>query len=280
MFYQRALLAVAAGFGLLQAGCLAQNDETGVDAIDGVGFTALIDPSGAGGTNGLNDMAFAVSEMNLWSGTFGPFKNTNSALVQLAGNESGKETLDYARKCALPAGRYVIGTSVFYNSVPGLLATTSGWATGALGTNLAPQPKYDLFECMLAHLNPSSHVDIRLTGASVTNSLGAGAALSYSFKEALWVVHQDVTGGLVFEAWPLENLQNLCGTNTSTALAQRVCNSIAGTCGVTIREDLATACSKNADGNWSCEGHPAIQTWLKQDQWLAAMYPVCFPVPG
>lgn len=284
MITSRALLAVALGFGFAQVGCMVEGGDAEVEAIDDVGYQALAggDPAGGGGTNGLNDFSWDVSYMNLWDGTFGPFDNTNPSLVQLAGNSHGIATLGYAAKCALPQGVHVVGEFVFPTSTPAILNTTSGWATGGLGTLMAPQPKYDLFECMIAHLNPwGNYVPIRLTGASVSNSLPSVESLSYNFKEALWVAHQNPAGALVLEAWPLENLRSVCGTNTSSALFQRACGSVRGRCGITIREDVdvETACTQDEDGNWSCEGHPAIQTWLKADDWLA-LYSSCAPNPG
>jgi hypothetical protein len=275
MTLHRFLLAVVAGFGLLQAGCLASAEDVDIDGIDDVGMETL-DLWGGGGNNGLDPYAFGVSLPDLRSSTSAAFNGNNAALVTMATNKPGHLTLEYAAACALPTGSYTIAGNSF--SGGGILASTAGWPNGAL----AAQHKYDLFECMMAHLNPyGAIVPIRLTGEAVAPTLGGVQGSLYSFQEAVWVAYEDVTGDLQLAVWPLPELQTKCHAITSQAAKKRACGSLAGrgTCDIEVRNDLATACSHDANtGYWTCDGHRAIQTWLKADGWLT-LYPDCAPIP-
>jgi len=261
--------------GLAQAGCIANADDMDIDAIGDVGLETLEDPNGSGGNNGHLGYDFVLTRENLWLATFSPWNNSNTALAQLQGSSPGQSTVAYAARCALTGGRVVLNG--FAYPAGGILNTTNNWPTTAL---TSPQQKYDLMECMMAHLNPNGEsVPIRLTGEAVNNTLSSGDSYEYSFQEALWVAYQDGAGELHLEAYPFPDMETKCHAITSSALEKRGCGEAAGTnyCFLDVKtvQEQAAQCTKNQQtGFWTCNGHRAIQTWLKADGWLT-LYSDC-----
>jgi len=270
-------VAAAIGCGLLQAACLAGSDE--VNAIDPVGLEGQTGGGGdTQGGNGLPSESFILAMDDLWASTSAAFDGDNTAVVAMEQYQAGVDTLEYAAKIALPVGDH--GGGAFLWPGGGMLTTTSGWPTGAL---TQPQQKYDLFAVMLAHLNPFGVTeDILLGGAALTpGNISLPVKSLYTFNEALWVAYEDANG-LRLEVWPLDNLAETCVQKTAAAAKTRTCGRFARTsdCPVTVRTGYQTHCTYDAvTETWtSCEGHPAIQTWLKADGWKT-LYPSCVPVP-
>ncbi|MDI1442712.1 hypothetical protein [Polyangium sp. 6x1] len=278
MTFQRSLLVAASiGAGLLQAACLAGSDE--VNALDPVGLERM---SGGGGDtqggNGLQSESFIIAMDDLWDSTSAAFDGNNAAVQVMEQSQMGRDTLKYAARIALPTGPHPGDNFLWLGQ--GMLTNTSGWPTGALATS---QQKYDLFAVMLAHLNPfGAEEDILLAGANLASqNISLPIKSLFTFNEALWVAYENANG-LQLEVWPLDNLSNTCVQKTAAAAKTRTCGRFARTsdCPVTVRTGYQTHCTYDAvTETWtSCEGHPAIQTWLKADGWKT-LYPSCLPEP-
>jgi len=277
MTLRHSLFVIAAGIGLLQTGCLADSNE--VEAFDSVGLKPLEGNGGSQGGNGLLDTIFEANMMPLYASTGQTFAGTNAYLDDLADSKDGILTLEYAAACALPSGgTYTIHDTSFYGG--GLLTTTAGWPSNALGA----QEKYDLMECMIAHINPfENYVQMRLSGEAVANDPNNPDLDDFTFEEALWIAYADTAGRLRLEAWPMGDLSEECGSAAHDAVELRACGYASeengGDCPVTVRDDYLNHCTQDQDGDWSCEGHRAILTRLKVTDWIMN-YPSCGIVPG
>lgn len=270
----RSLLALSLGFGfgLVQMGCMAFSDED-VSAVGTVGVSMLNSTSG-GGTNGASSVDVADSIEALWNVGDAPFGEQNDEVIKIQASSTGtRNLLSYVVACALPVGYYAINGVTYAGK--GLLNSTSSWESAALST----QAKYDLVACVMAHVNPYDlEVPIRLTGQAVADTLTSGQASEFSRPEALWVVYEDALGTLVREVWPFPTPSGACAFSPEE-LDARVCDDFAGEarCGVTFHADMENHCTQSvATGHWSCDGHPAIQTWLKPND-IGALYPGCAP---
>lgn len=288
MFFQRSIVIASIGFGLLQAGCSVGADDMGVDDIGVVGLKLLDDPNGNGGTNGLSPEEAMPNMELLWRAADSSIHSANnSAVQQLLSNDDGINTLRYAIRCALPSSRssIVIDGHEFVGG--GILSTTSGWMTGGLSLSA----KEDLMTCMIAHLNPYGvEVPIKLSGDSVTNSSLAPWPSSADFHEALWVARRSSrSGGMDYIAWTFDDLANICA-DPGASIATRVCGRLTPLgnyevteCDVDVRtaQNMAADCTYDDETlNWTCLGHPAIKTRLRDDLYMAPLlHPSCTDRP-
>ncbi len=273
MTLHRSLFAAAAlGFGLLQAGCLAESE---VNPIDDLGLETL--EGGDHGTNGMGPDDFHGHEATLWSAMDqGINAATNTHVAQLLA-DANSSTLEYAVHSALAEGAAGPGTHTGW----GHLSTTTSWSTAALPTSA----KLDVLTIMIAQVNPFlAEVPIRFTGQSVTpNGMTLLQAAQYNVEEALWVARQTPTG-IEYIVWPLEVVKLNCLSSESAVLT-RVCTSreapggMVPDCGVQVRPRLYPDCTQDpATKNWTCLGRPAIKTWLSTLGYLT-LYPGCDPLP-
>ncbi|MRG95429.1 hypothetical protein [Polyangium spumosum] len=268
-------IALAAGLGLLQAGCLAEGPE--VAEIGGVGYETL--EGGDHGTNGLDTWDLAANEAMLWAATNDGINDLDNFAVAQLQAAPNSETLDYAVRCAVPQG--VSGPGNYTGR--GHLSTTSDWLDP--DGFLALPEKLDLFTCMIAHVNPFNvDVNLMLTGDTISDGgMGPGQVATYNIEEALWIARLDSVNGLEYIVWPLDFLELQC-PNTQNALLTRTCGGLqAGGVDTDCRVEVRTGgprpdCTKNSTtGNWTCLGRPAIKTWLSSISYLT-LYPGCYPL--
>lgn len=287
MTHVKALSLMVAGVAALAMGC-----SDGMDGSD-MGAPDMDDPfyssmaGGSDGTNGQNHLnsedAFELrgtlysattsdlADYNLLSGKWDLDSNTH--LNALKSTPEGRQVLKYAIQCALPTTTTVRYTALagglyipFEVTGQGFLETTGGWLNGGLSTSAAE----DLFACMLAHMNPTTVVDINLSGQNVNNDPNADVS-DFTWEETLW--QANITEGLSvafhMRAWPLGGFED-CEVDVQE-LETRVCGSYAGTsCHLDIETTLTTECTEGADG-WQCYDDngvlvPVIKTRLKTSQ--------------
>lgn len=256
---------IAVASGLFSAGCLGTTDDIEGETL-GVATLRIDGPIGSGGHNGLHPAVFHFNKSYLKDITF--FKLVSSGGTGINPSITGSNLFDtpesrltfqYAMQCALPKGFTLTDTT--YGSYPGYghLPAAQAWLTSASG--LAANVRNDLFACMLAHLNPGQmSVDIRLTGPNAWNNDNDFDPTPFGFQEALWVAQPNSAGAFDFHVWPLPDLIDKCQCITSDLVKYRVCGEYPGDCGLFPEEDLNDCVKDN--GVYTCNGQPAIQTWL------------------
>jgi hypothetical protein len=197
----------------------------------------------------------------------------------------------------------------------GLMKPTQTWTNAALEWE---QAKIDVHTCLVTRLNAfGRYVRIWLRGndmATKPGAAGTGIQVTYpggtaSYEEALWLAlpwpaaqgaylekcrqnadQAGATPAVCFYAWPLKNLKQSCGDQTTTeaALKWRVCGQVGKSldyvngCGVTVipvNWDTcgkpgaeACPCVKSAPGIWTCTldgvvSYPVIETRLSPQDW-------------
>lgn len=284
-------LALAAGLGLLQAGCLAQSGDVDVDGIHGVGFGTLgddddddgADPGGQTGTNGLLTTYFHAHKATIRNALGLQLANGNDlnahVEVLLASGESGRKAFAYTAKCALDTDTTVqFATDVYEGG--GLLSTTQAWTGAGLGN----QAQLDTFACLAAHLNPSgAEVPIMLAGPTITApAQPASDASSYTFDEALWAAEYGSSGALILHIWPLGDLVDKCTESVTDVMLTRVCGNGVVDCGAVVHDSATelASCTESSPGVYtSCNGMSVIQSWLKPAD-VDTLYGICEPRPG
>lgn len=274
MISQRAFTAIALslGFAGAQIGCLALSDK-GVDGTHSVGIETL-NGNTNGGTNGASSVDVADTMEQIWSSGDAPFDADNEDLIKIQTASVGtRNVLSYIIACALPLGSYTINGITYDGGA--ILTSTSSWTTSALST----QAKYDLVACVMAHVNPfNQQIDLRFSGDGVADVLPAATVSEFSTPEALWVVYETAVDGLVREVWPIPATAGQCAYSADD-VEFRICGDIESQerCGTTVKNDFANHCSQSVvTGNWSCDGHSAIKTWLRTAD-VDNMYPGCAP---
>ncbi|MDI3284281.1 hypothetical protein [Polyangium sp. 15x6] len=223
-------------------------------------------PAGSGGINGASPLAYHANVMELLAALAVPAADpsdpsaVNPAIeaTGLLDTSGGRQVFRYATRCALPAGTNLASGNKTYEG-EGILRTTSTWLT----TGLATSAQEDVLTCIVAHLNPLGFpVPIFLSGPSVAGTENAGD-LGFTVTEALWQVRIPGPGQApVYHAWPRVDLLSTCGLCTQLSWITRLCGTLLNTCGVSIRYDMASACT-GKDGRFTCNGKPAIQTTLE-----------------
>ncbi|MDI1450969.1 hypothetical protein [Polyangium sp. 6x1] len=223
--------------------------------------------TGMGGMNGLTPAAYHANVTALLASLSVAAANplnpsaVNPAIeaTGLLATADGRDVFEYVTRCALPAGKQLTSGGRVYTG-GGILATTGSWVTGGLTT----AQKEDALTCMVTHLNTAgAHVPIFLSGPSIAGTQSPAAG-DFTIEEAVWQVDLQGPGETpVYYAWPRADLLNTCGLLTSVSWISRICGTALNTCGVQIRYDRATACT-GADGLFTCNGAPAIQTTLEE----------------
>jgi hypothetical protein len=280
MMLFRALSAVALGACALSLGCAKtdfESESSELPPLDDPFYSTMAGPQGSTGTNNLNPVDFHSQKATLLAALQAPLATyasgtqtwwlaNNAPNNALLASSGGRSVLKYAIRCALSSTSAVnvqLGTSVVTYPGQGLLTTASGWKTTALNADQTD----DVFACLLAHLNANGvTVPINLSGPNVSNA--GSFDPSFAWEESLWaaklVEADDGTMAFNFEVWP----RGVAGCpNAAIELAQRVCGTTPGSCGLTLRADFDSACTETATG-WYCNdvtGHalPAILTRLK-----------------
>lgn len=277
----RALSAVVLGVGALSLGCTeADFDDPEVSELpplDDPFYSTLAGPRGSTGSNNLHPLDLLAERDNLVVATQAALATysasdatwwlaNNAGTNALLASTGGRSVLKYAVRCALSSTSAVsaqLGSTGVSYPGEGHLATTAAWKTAALTSDQTD----DLFTCLLAHLNANGvTVPINLSGPNVTNAPGYDP--SFAWEEALWatkLIH-DEDGGTAFHFYVWPRAAAGCA-NVAAELTHRVCGTIDGGCGLTVRTDLDTACTETSAG-WYCNdvtGHalPAILTRLK-----------------
>jgi hypothetical protein len=281
MITSRALVALVAGFGFAQMGCVAeQYDDERVNSVSQAVGEGDDDPTGTGGTNGLKPEYAMPNMLTLWNAmSLGVNNPNNTAIGQLANTMAGDKTLEYAIRAALPTGGTTFGPNQDWGG--GILSTTTGWANTGISTGA----RLDVMTAMLAHLNPYGvSVPIRLMGQSVNSTLGDEDTGAYNLSEALWAVTRNRDGSLHYHVWPFEIVLAFCD-NPAIVLSSRTCgkmteNGIVNTeCTLNVHENVQNDCTQNATTkSWTCLGRPAIKTRIRQIDFLL-LYPQCDPIP-
>lgn len=292
MFFQRSTLAIAAGFGLLQAGCFAQSDETGVEAIGDVGFNVLApgdeDPTNPSNTsrNGLETWKFHAQKSNLAmafsQSLYDNGGNLNPYVQALLGSSAmgGHDVFKYAAKCMVPAGTYVnTDTDLVGHGLLNMSGIWPNWGLGSAGSN-------EGFACMAVHLNPFGvEVGIKVGGIPIQDVPVDPVAPpdTYTFKEALWAAEVLSPSIINIHVWPLDDLYARCTTATNNALATRVCGDLGtgGSCGLVVHSSAAAECTESSLGSGvypTCLLNGAatnvIQTWL-DPEYVSDLYGGC-----
>lgn len=247
---------------------------------------------GSDGTNGQNSLrpdSFIAYRLNLYYAATQDLADYNSSTQKwtlasnaytsaLKSSEEGRDVLKYAIKCAVPVGTTVsvtvitgAGSTKYDFAGEGFLTTTGDWLNGGLTVDQTE----DMFECMLAHMNHYTVVDINLAGPNVRDDPDMDTS-PFVWEEALWQSTIDTTGSKVTidtQVWPLGGFSGCPGEIDE--LETRVCGTSAGggSCGLTIQTDLATACAESQDG-WRCNGDPVVKSRLKTIQ-VPELYPGC-----
>ncbi len=269
----------ALGLALLPVACLGSADDMDAPTLKAPSRETLGDPSGSTGNNGLPSVEFLANETDLLLTTKKPIDSGDPSInlvaeqIGLLNTDGGRHTFKYSMRCGLDLNTSVFDSNNTEYPGGGMLSTTNGW----LNAPLSDSARDDLFACMLAHLNPFGvEVPIRLTGSSVPNQ--ATDVSDFTFQEALWIANiSSATTGVKYEVWPLPSLKNCFGPITSAAIETRVCGQGNPVCGLQVHADM-NACVQDANThNWTCQGKPAIQTWLKADD-VATLYGIsCLP---
>jgi hypothetical protein len=282
MKLSQSVVAVAFGLGLLSAGCIAPGDATEAAGLDAPSFETLDGPEGGGNQNGLKASDFHANKWDLRTAAgvkvFETAPAVNTAIINtgLFAATGGNDAFEYMVKCGVSQGTPVTSpTRPFLGG--GLLDTTSGWTSAGLGL---PEQE-DLFTCVTALMNAyGQEVPIVLTGPSIHKD--GGDYTDYTYVEAVWLTELDSSGGFLFSVWPREYLKKKCGTNTSAWINLRICGDLEANCGVhvydTFEEDCVDVGVDDEEGMYTCNGKPAIQTWLPSD-YFHRLYDGCEPPP-
>jgi hypothetical protein len=287
----RALSVVVLGLSTAALGCAdggGEVEELGAVAADAPVATPQGGAHGSSSTNNLSPVDFHAQKATLLAAMQAPLATYSSSAQTwwlannapdnaLLASTGGRSVLKYAARCALATTSAVnaqVGSSVVTYPGQGLLTTASAWKTTALDADQTD----DLFTCLLAHLNSNGvEVPINLSGPSVSNAGSYDPA--FSWEEALWatklVEADDGTTAFNFYVWP----RGVAGCpNAAIELANRVCGTAPGSCGLTVRTDIDSACTETGAG-WYCDdptGHalPAILTRLKLND-VKRLYSSC-----
>ncbi|MDI1477266.1 hypothetical protein [Polyangium sp. y55x31] len=223
--------------------------------------------NGSGGMNGLNpvdyhaNVAALLSSLNVAAANPMNPSAVNPAIeaTGLLDTSGGRDVFEYVARCTLPAGTQLTSAGRIYAG-GGILRTTGAWLTAGLTTS----QKEDALTCMVTHLNAfSAHVPIFLSGPSIAGTESAERR-GFTIEEAIWQVKLEGPSQTpIYYAWPRVDLLDTCGLVTSLTWVSRICGTSLNTCGVQVRYDRATACA-GADGIFTCNGKPAIQTSLDE----------------
>ena len=172
-------------------------------------------------------------------------------------------------ECAYPKDvGFTIGVKDYVGS--GFLNTLGSWPTGIPSIGA----KEDLLACMIARVNPSgTPIDIGFSGPSVPEAIDVTA--TFDFTEAVWTVDaSSVSGPPTYHVWPSPALAALCEESLVGALDYRICGMTPYTCDMVQETGFDTRCTGDK-GMYTCDGKPAIQTWLRTED-VHKLYPRCF----
>jgi hypothetical protein len=265
------------GLGALSAGCLSESPSTSLHDAPAV-VRPLEGPTGSGSGNGLEPIQFLAARADLLE-AFGGAAETSpgsgrpsTAVETLLANSYGQRTFKYAASCAFPQGAAVEYEDERYEG-NGIIHGASLWLDDSImGDSNALN---GLFTCITARLNPAGvKVPVLLLGPYVEVD-GITQTSDYPFIEMVisTVYDRYSEPPLTINVWPQEELSKLCGDQVEGSLGTRFCDNAPVGCGFVLRKDFAKAC-EGTPGAWVCEGHPAIETRLKQVD-VGEMYPEC-----
>lgn len=271
MKLNRQMFAMAAGLGLLSAGCLGAADDRDAEAVDALPSDVL-STNHHTGINGLNHDWFRNRRNNLYSTTGlellvsnnTTLNSTISAMMCGVSPAGGPSTFAYAMQCGLPAS-YSVTCGDFTTGGLGhtpILNTTSGWLNGPLGSSA----RFDILACVAAHVNAYNvTIPLVLSGTPINDQHELGLN---TFEEATWTAELDLSGAVKINVWPSAALIEYCGGESYAiqTLEDRICSREAGICYFAGRQNFETYCDPDPDpeaiGTYTCEGKAAITTWL------------------
>lgn len=266
-------IAALMGLGLFSTGCDAGplDDE----ALSPPPRRPLDGPTGHVGVNGLRPSYYQYHRTELDALLQQPLLvegalNTDQTFNDFIANGDSARVFAYAVECAIPLG-------IDVGSFPGagLMATAGSW----LSAPLDAQQRRDIHTCVTVRLNPyGEHVPLWIGGPSTTQDTSIEG---FDYFEAVWSVATPGDGtDAVYSVWPADAFtQTQCATRPELAQREfdsRICENNPKLCTLNLRTDMATACTgQPGEGNWICDGKPAIETRLNRRGW-EAMHPLCF----
>lgn len=264
--------ATVASLGLLSSGCAMASLEDELPTAPPL--SAMEGPDGHGILNGLKPsiyqplrgdldhlmtMRLPPSMTLLSDPVFGDFLST----------ANGQKVFTYAIGCALPQG---VSAGSFFGR--GVMATTGSWVTGGLDQ----QQRDDLHTCITTRLNwYAKEVPLWVGGPDTAKDESSDV---YEYSEAVWSVTVGPTSA-IFSVWPASTftLNTACpvgSVHINQEFNTRICNNNPSLCSITLRTDFATACQgQPGEGNFVCDGKPAIETRLNKLEWNAVHSKMC-----
>jgi hypothetical protein len=224
--------------------------------------------TGQAGTNGLKPSEYHARrrelETLLQQSLLTRRGRWNADAVDFISTPEGEKLLAYAVQCALR-----LGDDVPPFSGMGLMATTGIWRHLALD----PQQRDDVNTCIATRLNPFAQmVPIWIGGPNTAKGTESNA---YEYFEAVWSVE-----GPTIHVWPADTFETktTCAHRRDSVTQEfetRICENDPSVCNLNARYDLAAACQgRPGEGNWVCDGKPAIETRLRLRDWNT-MHPLC-----
>jgi len=181
-FWKAAVSVLSLAILAISTGVMGCTPETSADG-NGEGDTATTPLSSANGLSMINGLSLTngLSSLNGLSMLNGLASVSGVANgVGLMTSASGRTTLAYLVRCALPAGRTIIKkdqNNVSY-SFAGQIGVAPEWETGACDATCMEE----VSACMLAHVNTTGqHIAIWLDGDSP--AIGWGQNSNYPFQE-------------------------------------------------------------------------------------------------
>jgi hypothetical protein len=284
MTFLKSLSTLIIGLSVSLTGCSGPDMNLDARGIDDPMYSTMTGTpgGGSGGTNNYNPAYFRELRIIIYGALSSALTGSDEVhdISQAQAAQSfdyhvgGPSTLDYLSRCALSDGDWA-STNSYTGYGEGILKNTTEWKS--FGLDL--EGKEDVYNCLLAHLNPfDEEVPIYLSGRNVEHDTGFDAS-PYIYEEALWMTEIEVTVSgpqIHLNVWPLADLEMICtaGTPTIDGLTTRVCGSMdAEECGITVHESLS-GCDLEKDGHYTCLGRPAIKTRLRAVD-MSVMYPNC-----
>lgn len=275
MNISRSLVLASLGFGLLAVGCSGASDELGSPFEELPTASELA--GGNGGTNGEPTNFFHAFAPALLDIAGRPLKasapvNTyqiNPESASILDTEGGRKTFEYAARCALGGGDYVVGgdpAASYYGD--SMLGTTAGWGSNALTTS----QKEDLFTCLLPHVNAHGFsVGIYLTGPSIAPD--SSDETHFDLAEAVWLAEVQPGNELQYRVWPQSEVAAACGSDLKESFRALVCGADQD-CNLDVRTSSFASDCTGSNGNYTCLGKPAIQSKIRAVD-LTKRHPEC-----
>lgn len=250
----------------------AETDSTETGGTTDQTVIVMTNGSGSGGSNGLSNDDFMAAQRLLAKsarlyGLVDPGTMNVSAGIKnlLIPEKGGLAVLKYAVACTVPRGMDIYADG---ETLKGLGHLTNGadWLDGPLSHTAINE----LMACMAIHVNAfGAEIPILLSGAAIRNDpIGHP---EFSVSEARWVASVNSDDVPTYTVYPSKYVAQECA-DVLSAFKDRVCGQWSSGCNFV--EGDPQQCTDDAEGNWTCDTTPAIESWLIPE-YLDSMYPGC-----